>query len=231
MYSFVSNFIKLTRLNFPCWVVCFMMNLLFLLFFLFFGKCIPLRGSYFPAGGKERSCRFAPVVVLSHTLWEEATVPARGDPYIGWGGLWVSKRHILSLFWLTWCCEEQGNPFCAVRNSLQLRDSVTQVKLRRHSIPRTVGSVIIPLPSISSCKKDWKKNAPHLAPMACAHGGGRIHECLQLHQEPKGGTKPMFLDKILSHKALTLLHTWWEFCWAISLRTHKLYGKQAQKCT
>lgn len=157
MYSFVSNFIKLTRLNFPCWVVCFMMNLLFLLFFLFFGKCIPLRGSYFPAGGKERSCRFAPVVVLSHTLYGEATVPAKGDPYIGWGGLWVSKRHILSLFWLTWCCEEQGNPFCAVRSSLQLRDSVTQVKLRRHSIPRTVGSVIIPLPSISSCKKDWKK--------------------------------------------------------------------------
>lgn len=66
--------------------------------FLFFGKCIPLRGSYFPAGGKEKSCRFAPVVVLSHTLYGEATVPAKGDPYIGWGGLWVSKRHILSLF-------------------------------------------------------------------------------------------------------------------------------------
>lgn len=153
MYSFVFNFIKLTRLNFPCWVVCLTMNLFFKIFFLFFGKCIPLRGSYFPAGEEGKSCLFAPVV-LSHA-WE-ATVPAKRDPYIGWGRLQGSKRPILSLFWLSWCCEEQSNSFCAVRNSLQLREC-NQVKLRRHSTPRTVASVTIPLPSISSCKKRLKK--------------------------------------------------------------------------
>lgn len=180
MYSFVSNFIKLTRLNFPCWVVCFIMNLFFLNIFLFFVKCIPLRGSYFPAGGEGKSCLFAPVVALSHA-WGEAPVPAKRDPYISWGGLQGSKRPILSLFWLSWCCEELSNSFCAVRNSLQLWDSVTQVKLRRHSTPRTVTSVTIPLPSIKTEKihLNWLW-------MACAHGGGEsmnASDCIKSQME------------------------------------------------
>lgn len=200
---------------------------IFLNIFLFFRKCIPLRGSYFPAGEEGKSCLFAPVV-LSHT-WE-ATVPAKRDPYIGWGRLQGSKRPILSLFWLSWCCEEQSNSFCAVRNSLQLRDSVTRWSWEDIAPPEQWHLSPFLCPLSVPAKKDWK-NIPQLAPDGLCSWRGRIHECLWLHQKPNGGTKPKFLGKMLSHKTLALLHIWWEFCSAISLRAHKLYDNQAQKCT
>lgn len=127
---------------------------IFLNIFLFFRKCIPLRGSYFPAGEEGKSCLFAPVV-LSHT-WE-ATVPAKRDPYIGWGRLQGSKRPILSLFWLSWCCEEQSNSFCAVRNSLQLRDSVTRWSWEDIAPPEQWHLSPFLCPLSVPAKKDWKK--------------------------------------------------------------------------
>lgn len=57
----------------------------------------------------------------------------------------------------------------------------------------------------------------------------RSYQCLRtvLHQEPYEGMKTMFLDMILSHNGLTLLHVWWEFCSSfIPFKTHKWYGNK-----
>lgn len=52
--------------------VCLMMNI-----YIFFGKCNPLRSSYFSAGGEGKSCWFAPVA-MSYVFGLETVAPARG---------------------------------------------------------------------------------------------------------------------------------------------------------
>lgn len=201
---------------------------------IYFGKYIPLRGSLFPAGGKRKpagvlllSCSYVgfdeqlQLLQMGGSRVCQCWVLQPGLVGLGWDGT------ILPYYWVSSLPSHSGFPpsFWAVtRVKLSIGDEgqwnrelcswwmqgTKVLGCWRCNILKTEfhhSSSACPFP-----KATLIKYAPHLTRKAYScRGGEAINFITLLHQEPNGVMKPIFPDMIFSHKALTLLHIWWEF--------------------
>lgn len=177
----------------------------------FFGKCIPLRGSYFSAGGEGKSCWFAPVA-MSYVFGLETVAPARG----------------ISICMLLQAPGAGPDFFCPSFNCLcALRSRVKNPFVHSGSCSSFWAVIWVKL-STGSWRHSFReqrdlspfpcslpvpaKNADKMCSSSYFNGlftwRRRSYQCLHtvLHQEPNEGMKTMFPDMILSHNGLTLLH-------------------------